>query len=282
MKIFQILNKREMTSWAPPILAILGGLLYMTQAWHYAHTTIPGLDEGSYLFKGYLYFHGVYEPFQPYGPLTNKAPLAFLIPGFAQYIFGTGLRTGRYFAVFLGLLTVLGTWITARRWAGKWLAAASVWVFALSPMVIKIHAITASEVIIACLLSWMCVLVLAEKRPLWQIVLGSTFGTFAVLTRQNMVVVLPLLVLYVFWQHGKQKGIASFVASAMIFLAVHIYYWPNILTIWAPWLPENLTPFLNPFRLPEEAIPIWNPSNDFWNRVISFFQGIRYHFIPVV
>ncbi len=263
-------------------MALLGALLYLIQAWHYAHTTIPGLDEGSYLFKGYLYLHGIYEPFQPYGPLTNKAPLAFLIPGLAEYIFGAGLRTGRYFAVFLGFLTVLGTWITVRRWTGRWLAAASVWVFALSPMIIKIHAITASEVIIACMLAWMCVFILAEERSLWQIVIGSILGTFAVLTRQNMVVVLPLLILYVFWQHGKQKGIASFFTCSVVFLAFHIYYWPNILTIWAPWLPENLTPFLDPFRLPKDATPIWNPSIDFWNRTIAFFQGIRYHFIPVV
>jgi 4-amino-4-deoxy-L-arabinose transferase-like glycosyltransferase len=282
MKNFPLLKKREWHSWAPELLAILGVLLYLIQAWRYAHTTIPGLDEGSYLFKGYLYLHGVYEPFEPYGPLTNKAPLAFLIPGIAQYIFGTGLRTGRFFAIFLGLLAILGTWITARRWAGKWLATASVWVFALSPMVIKIHAITASEVIIACMLAWMCVFFLAEERSLWQIVLGSALGAFAVLTRQNMVVVLPLLILYVFWQHGKQKGIASFVSAAIVFLAFHIYYWPNILTIWAPWLPDGLTPFLNPFRLPQEAVPVWDPSIDFWNRTIAFFQGIRYHFIPVL
>ena len=280
MKNFLLLKKREWRSWAPALLAILGVILYLIQAWRYAYTTIPGLDEGSYLFKGYLYLHGVYEPFEPYGPLTNKAPLAFLIPGIAQYIFGTGLRTGRFFAIFLGLLAILGTWITARRWAGKWLAAACVWVFALSPMVIKIHAITASEVIIACMLAWMCVFVLAEERSLWQTVLGSMFGVFAVLTRQNMVVVLPLLVLYVFWQHGKQKGIASFISAAVVFLAFHIYYWPNILTIWAPWLPDGITPFLDPFRLPREAVPVWDPSIDFWNRTIAFFQGIRYHFIP--
>lgn len=272
----------EWHSWAPELLAILGVLLYLIQALHYAYTTIPGLDEGSYLFKGYLYLHGVYKPFEPYGPLTNKAPLAFLIPGLAQYVFGPGLRTGRFFAIFLGLLAILGTWITARRWAGKWLAAASVWVFALNAMVIKIHAIAASEVIIACMLAWMCVFILAEERSLWQIVLGSMFGALAVLTRQNMVVVLPLLVLYVFWQHGKQKGIVSFITGAVVFLAFHIYYWPNILTIWAPWLPDSLTPFLDPFRLPQDAVPVWDPSIDFWNRTTAFFQGIRYHFIPVV
>ncbi len=132
------------------------------------------------------------------------------------------------------------------------------------------------------MLTWMCVCVLGEDRPLWQIILGSIFGVLAVLTRQNMAPVLPLLVLYVFWEHGKKKGIWSFATVALVFLAVHLYYWPNILTIWAPWLPDDLTPFLDPFRLPKDALTNWDPAIDVWNRTIAFFQGIRYHFIPVV
>lgn len=282
MKNFEFFKNREWPSWMPGLLAALGGLLYLIQAVIYAHTTIPGLDEGSYLLKGILYLRGVYEPFQPYGPLTNKAPFAFLIPGYAEYLFGAGLRTGRYFAISMGLMAVLGTWITTRRWTGNWIASAIVWVFALSPMIIKIHAITASEVIIANMLIWMCVFVLAEDRPLWQIMLGAALAACTVLTRQNMAPVLPLLILYVFWQHGKQKGSWAFVTGSVIFLAVHAYYWPNILTIWAPWLPDRITPFLDPFRLPKDSVPIWNPSVDFWNRFLAFFQGIRYHFIPVV
>ena len=281
-RILRFLKDREWPSWTPGLLAALGVFLYLIQAVIYAHTTIPGLDEGSYLLKGILFLRGMYEPFQLYGPLTNKAPFAFLIPGFVEYLFGAGLRTGRYFAIFTGLMTVLGIWITSRRWGGKWIALAVTWVFALSPMIIKIHAITASEVIIACMLSWTCVFVLAEHRFLWQIILGAALAACAVLTRQNMAPILPLLVSYVFWQHGRQKGIWAFIAGSAIFVAVHAYYWPNILTIWAPWLPESITPFLNPFRLPKDALPVWDPSIDFWNRLLAFFQGIRYHFFPVV
>lgn len=266
----------------PPLLAGLGVLLYLIQAVVYAYTTVSSLDEGSYLLKGILYLRGVYQPFEPYGPLTNKAPFAFLIPGFAELLFGPGLRTGRFFSIFLGLLTVLGVWVTARRWVGKWVAAGTVWVFALSPMIIKLHARAVSEVIIAVMLTWVCVFVLDEERPLWQIILGSVLTALAVLTRQNMILIMPLLVLYVFWQHGKQKGIWSLAAVAIVFLAVHIYYWPNILTIWAPWLPDRLTPFLDSFRMPKDAIPVWDPSIDFWNRMNAFFQGIRYHFIAVI
>ena len=281
-KKLEFIKNREWPSWAPILLAALGSLLYLIQAVMYAHTSVPGLDEGSYLLKGILYLRGVYEPFEPYGPLTNKAPFAFLIPGFVQYLFGAGLRTGRFFSIFLGLLTLLGVWITARRWAGKWIAAGTVWVFALSSMVIKTYSVTVSEVIIACLLAWMCVCVLGDDRPLWQIILGTLLAALAVLTRQNMAPVLALLILYIFWQHGKQKGLWAFIAGATFFLAVHIYYWPNILTIWAPWLPETLTPFLDPFRLPADAVPVWDPSIDFWNRMNAFFQGIRYHFVIVV
>lgn len=276
------LFKKGLPSWLPFALAGAGAILYLIQAVIYAHTTVSGLDEGSYLIKGMFYLNGVYKPFEPYGPLTNKAPFAFLIPGFAEYIFGAGLRTGRYFSIFLGLLTMLGVWITARRWAGNWLAALTVWVFALSPMIIKLHARAVSEVIIACMLAWICVLILDEKRSLWQIVLASVLAAVAVFTRQNMAPLLPFLILYVFWQHGKRAGVWSFTAGSIAFLAFHIYYWPRVMTIWAPWLPEDLTPFLDAFRLPDEVVPIWDPNIDFWNRLNAFFQGFRYHFIPLL
>jgi hypothetical protein len=282
MKRVEFLKNINWPSWTPIALAVLGAFVYLIQALTYSYTTVSSLDEGSYLLKGILYLRGVYEPFEPYGPLTNKAPFAFLIPGFVQYIFGAGLRTGRFFVIFLGLLTLLGVWITAKRWSTKWVATGSVWVFALSSMVIKTYSVAVSEVIIACLLAWMCVCVLGHQRPLWQVILGSLLAALAVMTRQNMAPVLVLLILYIFWEHGKQKGIWALVAGSVFFIAVHIYYWPHILSIWAPWLPESLTPFLDPYRLPKDAIPIWDPSIDFWNRMNAFFQGIRYHFIIIV
>lgn len=266
----------------PLWLAGLGGLFYLIQGLVYAHTTVTGLDEGAYLLKGILFMRGIYEPFEPYGPLTNKAPFAFLIPGFAEYIFGAGLRTGRYFFLFIGLLTLLGTWIAVRRWAGHWFATGAVWVFALSPMIIKLHTRTVSQVLIACMLIWVCVLILKKESSLWQIILGTWLAALAVMTRQNMAFILLFTIIYIFWQHGKQKGLWSFITGSTFFLAVHLYYWPQILQIWAPWFPDSLTPFLDPFRLPKDAQAVWDPAIDFPNRVNAFYQGIRYHFIPIV
>lgn len=276
------MKNKELPSWLPFVLAGLGAVLYLIRAVNYAHTTVSSLDEGSYLIKGMFYLKGTYQPFEPYGPLTNKAPFAFLIPGIAEYFFGAGLRTGRYFSIFLGLLTLLGTWISARRWAGKWMAAFAVWVFALSPMIIKLHARAVSEVIIACMLAWICVLALDEKRSDWRIILASVLAAVAIFTRQNMAPLLPFLILYVYFQHGKRAGMWSFAAGSTALLLFHLVYWPRVMTIWTPWLPESLTPFLDTFRIPTDSVPVWDPNIDVWNRFNAFFQGIRYHFIPII
>ena len=76
------------------------------------------LDEGLYLYKGFLYASGRYWPFQDFGPWTNHMPLAFLIPGWIQRLVEPGLRTGRLYALALAALFLLAVWILARRLGG--------------------------------------------------------------------------------------------------------------------------------------------------------------------
>ena len=127
------------TPWVAEILAGLGVLLYVLQSSLYIHQIIPTLDEGGYLYKGYLFATGVYKPYQDFGPLTNKMPLSFLIPGWVQAVFGPGLRSGRYFAIFLGVLMLLGLWLAVRRLSGHWWAAAVVWAVAIDPILRSIR-----------------------------------------------------------------------------------------------------------------------------------------------
>ena len=172
-------------------MALIGLVIYFVQSIVFAHTTVSNLDEGAYLLKGFLFATGRYHPFDP-GISTNKAPLAFLIPGYVQLLFGPGLRTGRYLAVFFGVMTVLGTWVASRRIGGKWLAAGAVWVFAFSPTIIKIYSGGATQSTIACMLAWSLALSLGEKRPLWQLMLSGFLAGLMMLVRENMLPVLPL------------------------------------------------------------------------------------------
>lgn len=268
--------------YAAELLAFLGGLAYLFQAFLHAHREVTNFDEGLYLFKGLLFATGVYEPFQPYGVLTNKPPLAFLIPGYAQVLFGPGLRTGRYLSVFFGVLALVGLWILARRLGNRWLAAGAVWAFAVSPVIIGIYSMAITQVLVNCMLTWVLVLALGEKRPLWQLILSGALAGLLIFTRYNVIAVVPLLGLYVWWQHGWKAAFLSMAACALVILAGAALYWPNILTLFTTALPGRLAPFLDPYRYPDLGQPFWNPSVAWDGRLLAFFQGLRLEFLPVV
>ena len=81
------------------ILAGLAGLVYfLYRALAFAES-LPTIvwDESMYLYKGYLFATGRYQPFEDFGPWTNQLPVSFLIPGYIQKWFGPGMRTGRMY-----------------------------------------------------------------------------------------------------------------------------------------------------------------------------------------
>jgi hypothetical protein len=103
------------------------------------------------------------------------------------------------------------------------------------------------------------------------------------MTRINMAFVLPLLVIYVLWQHGARAAGVAILCGGLVVGIGHALYWPNILRLWAYWLPESLTPFLNAYRLTAEAgIRFWDPDISLANRVVSLFHSFRFQFIPLI
>lgn len=270
------------TSWLTPILAVLLGVLYLGQALYYAHTSISILDEGAYLYKGYLFLSGRYFPYHAYGPWTNHMPLSFLIPGLIQVIFGPGLRTGRYFAAFVGVLILAGMWILGKRFGGRWWALFAVAALALNPSIIQFYSLAVSQVLVACLLVWTMALTLGDNRSLWQIALGSVLASLTIATRENMLPFLPVYLIYIFWQHGRRMGVWAVIASGLTIGIIHAVFLPNILGVWAGWLPRELTPFLDPFRILGGGSNVWNPRMPLESRVLSFLQGLRVNLVSLV
>jgi hypothetical protein len=273
------MNQAKRFSGLIEIITVLGLAFYMAQSWYFANSLDSIGDEGAYLYKGYMFARGDYYPFQEYTFWTNKAPLAFLIPGYIQLWFGPGLAVARYFAIFVSILMLIGVWITARRLGGKGWAAIAVWVFALSLAQISVYSEAVSQGLVACLMAWMFVLTLGSDRPLWQLLLGSALSILIVMTRQNMAVVPAFLVLYIFWQYGSRAGSWSLATCAVLFIAFHLYYWPGILQIWAPWLPSSLTPFLDRFRVSTQFTQtdfVFDAST--LSRLQSFATGVHDQF----
>src|ERR1044072_6153865 len=265
-------------------LTIAGFLAYVLQALEIARTKTSFLDEGLYLYKGYLFVNGLQTPFADYGMWTNHAILSFLIPGTIQKWFSPGLETGRYFMIFLSLFTLLGLWVFARRWGNAWWATGVVWVMALNPAEIKIHTLAISEGLVAALLVWIVVLVVGEKRPLWQVLLSAALTAPLVLTRENMAFVPPILFVYIFWQHGRRAGFLAMLCAAVLFLAGNVFYFPENLKFWATRLPDFPFSFLKSWERPNvggTSLPEPEASN-LYRMILYFLLTFRLHFVSLV
>ncbi len=264
------------------IFALLGAAVYLAISIHFANTQRSTIDEGLYLYKGYLFAKGVYHPFQEYGLRTEYSPLSYLIPGYIQLWFGPSLLTGRIFAIVVGVLALLGLWAAAWKLAGRWWAAMAVWAVALNPAIIRFYSFGLSQGLVTCLLMWMLVLVLGKNRSAWQTSLSAVLAGLILLTRQNMAPVLPVLLVYIFWQYGRKQGLISTLAGISVVIVVNAIFWPGILLAWAPWLPASLTPFLNKWRTPQGVTPALVFSPNAVTRLYTLLEGLRFHFVSLV
>lgn len=262
-------------------LAVLGGLVYLVQSWFYAHTQTSIMDEGAYLLKGYLFATGKYQPFQEYGPWTNHMPFSYLIPGWAQLIFGPGLRTGRYLAIVLGVGMLLGVWVLSRRVGNRWWAAGLIWLLALNQPVLRVYSMMTSQVLVSCILVWILVLVIGPGRPTWQLNLGVVMSAFLLLTRINMAPVLPLVLVYIFWEQGVKTGFYAVITGVLAVAIGHAFFWPGILKLWAAWSPIDF-PFLDVWKAPSGSAPLWNPEIDLYGRILSLLLSLRIHFTSLM
>jgi len=270
-------NAKKRAFFIPEIVAIGSSLLYIIQATYYSLYQLPNLDEGAYLFKGLQFALGNYRPFQPYGFWTNKMYLSFFIWGWIQRIFTPGLLTSRISAIILSFLALLGTWILARRLGNRWLAALVVFILALNPTLISIYSLANSQVLIYLILTWVLVLIMGKRRPFWQVIVGAFLSALMVLTRENMVFVLPFLIVYIFILHGKKIGLYSVGTIALVLAIGHAIYWPSILTIWTRWLPDVLALF--GVHNANNAVKLTN-SVSLSNRFQSLATAFRVYFLP--
>lgn len=266
-------------------MSAAGALVYIFHALYIARTKTSFLDEGLYLYKGYLFASGQQIPFADYGVWTNHAILSFLIPGYVQKWFGPGLETGRYFMIFLSLFTLLGLWVFARRWGNEWRAAGVVWVMAFNPAEIKVHTLALSEGSIAAMLVWILVLTIGENRRRWQILLGAALTAPLALTRENMAFVPLILFLYIFWQHGWKMGFLAALCAGVLFAGGNAFYFPDNLKFWVTRVPGSLARFMSDWQMPNpgiiEELPEPEESN-LYRIILYFWLTFRLHFVSLV
>ena len=262
------------------ILALsIGGILYLLQSIYFAIHLDVTMDEGTYLIKGLYLIKGIYTSFQDYGFWINKMPFSFLIPGAVQNLFPSGIGSGRVFSILLNMLMLTGLYLTVKKSVGKWWALALVWIFVLNSALITYYVAATTQIEVAAILVWAMYFLLGKRRKRWEIILSTLLACLVVLIRQNMVFIIPLLVLYIFWKFGKEDGWLSLGISFILLGGYHLYYWPNIMRIWAPWLPTGITKLILGEKFLQGSISqnVHGIDLNIWSRTFAFVESFRSH-----
>jgi len=269
------------------ILSILFMLVYIGQAIHYVPSIEPVMDEGTYLLKGKWYWQNTYQPFEESGPLTNKPPFAFYVLGISQVLFTPGLASGRYFAVFLSILLLVGQWLTVKRLAGNWWAAFSIALYAISPAWIIYYSRAMTQVVTSLLIIWSLYFVLGDKRKQWQLIVGAILAALVVMVRQNLLPLFLFTLIYIIWENGFRKSIAPTLAGFFTFIGLNTLYWPEIyFAIWQPYFPEFLDlMIINVFHLNsytgDMGASFLQRDYSLIYEVQVLFDCVRYFFLPI-
>jgi hypothetical protein len=272
---------RLWSRWLPDSTAVAGIAAYWLLALGQIDGQVSVLDEGLYLVKGFLFAQRIYLPFQDFGPLTNHMPLAFLIPGWVQMVWGEGIRTGRFYALALGVAMIILLWQTCRREGNPGWAAASVWAVTLNASLVKIYSQATSQILVITLIMGMLYLGLGGSRRTWATTSASLLGGVLLLTRINMLPVLPLIIAYIWLTHGRRVGLMAAISGGGIVVLGHAIYWPEILKLWAKWLPRAFAPFLNSFRDSAGGTEAWQVKISAATGIGIVIDSFRKHFLPL-
>ncbi len=268
-------------------ILILSIGLYFVQGINYSIHMHPMMDEGSYLLKGMYYLKGVYTPYQDYGPITNKPPFSFYSLGISQLV-EPGLRSGRYFAILLGVGILLGLWLTIKRLFNAWWAAGIVLFTSLSPALIMYSSKAMTQVVTSLLIIWMLYFILGEDRKPWQLYLGGILAVLLPLTRQNLLPLYFLTLIYLGWEHGRKGWYAAGV-SIILFITALFTFWPGLFITYAiTFLPEQTSKIvfgflrINIINDPGVSNYILARSKSIIPVIGILFQGIRNFFVPII
>jgi|GEM_PF-170924 len=267
------------------ILFIGAVIFFFNNSIHGLLTSPSIMDEGAYSIKGYLFANGEYFPYQDYGPWTNKMPLSFMIPGWIQQFFGPSLLAIRVAVLVMQVIIVVNLFILGKRLLGFRGAVFAVSLFAFNPDLPSFYSQGNTQIVSAFLISLILVLTLGKERSQISLLAGNFTAGILMLARENMAPFVVFLDLYLIWEHGWKRALPSVFTGAGVFIIGHVYYWPGILKIWAKWMPEEITPFLDEYRKKSGGKLMWKKdgrNTDLLTSLGSLTQGISSNIVNMV
>jgi hypothetical protein len=175
-------------------------------------------DEWSYVWFGNLAVRGELRLFQD-EMLGERLPLPFYVIGLSQWIAGPSLLAGRLTSLLLGVGVVLGTYALGRAIGGRACGLLSALFLVTHSFVVGYYA-AASYYAFCALLIVAGLLAIAAGPPLWGAFTGMACISLLSVSRANLAVMVPVVLLYLLLRARSSRERAGLIAIAVLPLAI--------------------------------------------------------------
>lgn len=195
-------------------------------ALHLVNLTILPIfnDEAIYLHWGIISIDKPGELF--YSLFDGKQPLLMWVYGLSQNYFTDPLFAGRFISVILGLFTLIGIFLIAKRIANEKTALIAIFIYTIIPIFVFYNRQALMEAAIAACGIWAFYLFIkiidAKNKYFYSILLGITVGVSLFIKASALVFLVPLT-LFIIFEVKRHKNInerSKLINSAVIAFVV--------------------------------------------------------------
>lgn len=198
-------------------LLVVGIVVVSAAAMAVALLGTTDYDEGGYAYGGWLVWAQGWLPYRDF--FTRVPPLSYYIYGIPQVIFGPSLLVARLTSAALAGLSLGLAAVVARRLAGAWAAVATVWLFAVSAVVMSYHFHAMAVGVTGCFVTLTLCGLTWQSRPVPGVYLAAAAVALMLLSRHDTAPVAAAVVIYIARWHPaprRHRGLALALAAALI------------------------------------------------------------------
>jgi len=237
-----------------PIIFIAGMVYIVRLNWH-LHYTFPNQDEAHYTMVGYLWLPHLFDPNwadflaslqrpvrfynRYFVDPTSHFPVAYLLHGSVQHLFGPSWLVGRYTGLVFAALGLLGwLWLMVHLWGWRW-TAFLVWPFVWLQVYYLLFAKAAAQPLGFAFLMW--ALALAYPRTnRWLFALSGVALALAVHTRIELWAMLPAYMVYLYFlrKQPASRTAVSMAWAGFVIITALLYFiaWPAPKYTWSKYI----------------------------------------------
>ncbi len=182
-------------AWAAPGVVAIIVAAVLAHGVFFASYLVPWEDESGYLVLGAMAVRGEIRLFQD-EMLGERLPLPFYVLGASQLVAGPSLLAGRLWSLALGAAAVALVYAVGRELGGPLAGALSALFLATQAMVVAYYATAMYHALCSLLVAAGLYLLFVIR---WRVGAMAAF-TLLSLTRTNMAVMVPLVLVVLWWQ----------------------------------------------------------------------------------